>query len=275
MRDISKIKVILADKDIAYQESLKNYLEQAGNVSVVAMTDTGAKTLAMMKKTKADVLIMDVLLGDCDGIWVLEEMRRAKMKSNVCIMISAINSDQVVGKAMKLGADYFMAKPVQSNILLERMEQLYINKLEIGVELMPSNHIHTEHTEELNSLNTFESLEGEISKLLNRMGIPASIKGFHYIRKAILMAVENEEALIGITKGLYPDIAKFYNTTSSKVERAIRHAIEASWKRNGEEVFVECSGYLPSGKPTNGQFIAVVSEYFRLTRNGIYRRPAS
>ena len=102
--------------------------------------------------------------------------------------------------------------------------------------------------------------------LLSRMGISASIKGYHFIRRAVIMAVEDEEMLVGITKGLYPDIAKQYKTSASKVERAIRHAIESAWKKNGPQVYFETAGYLPSEKPTNGQFIAALSEYFRLQK---------
>ena len=112
--------------------------------------------------------------------------------------------------------------------------------------------------------NPFRNLEGEISVLLSRMGISASIKGYHFIRKAVILALEDEEALVGITKGLYPDIAKCYKTSASKVERAIRHAIESAWKKNGPQIYFEVAGYLPSEKPTNGQFLSALSEYFRL-----------
>ncbi|MFR5718120.1 MAG: sporulation initiation factor Spo0A C-terminal domain-containing protein [Anaerotignum faecicola] len=102
--------------------------------------------------------------------------------------------------------------------------------------------------------------------MLSRMGISASIKGYHFIRKAVMMAVENQDVLVGITKGLYPDIAKQYKTTASKVERAIRHAIESVWKKNGPQIYFEIAGYLPTEKPTNGQFIAALSEYFRIRK---------
>ena len=100
------------------------------------------------------------------------------------------------------------------------------------------------------------------------MGISASIKGYHFIRKAVMIAVENQDVLVGITKGLYPDIAKQYKTTASKVERAIRHAIESVWKKNGPQIYFEIAGYLPTEKPTNGQFIAALSEYFRIKEKG-------
>ena len=149
-----------------------------------------------------------------------------------------------------------MAKPIQGELLLERIHQL----LDHGEERL----IQKEAEEPMLDENPFRNLEGEVSVLLSRMGISASIKGYHFIRKAVILAVEDEEVLVGITKGLYPDIAKMYKTSASKVERAIRHAIESAWKKNGPQVYFETAGYLPSEKPTNGQFIAAISEYFRL-----------
>ena len=173
-------------------------------------------------------------------------------------MISAIDSDKMVRQAITLGAEYYMAKPIQGELLLERIHQLLdhetVREKQVMQEEVPSEE------------NPFRNLEGEISVLLSRMGISASIKGYHFIRKAVMMAVEDEEALVGITKGLYPDIAKMYKTTASKVERAIRHAIESAWKKNGPSVYFETAGYLPAEKPTNGQFIAALSEHFRLQK---------
>ena len=271
----SKIKVILADRDRLFQENMKSYLEQRGTVEVIGMADSGSGVLELAKARKADVLIMDVLLGECDGLWVLESMQKLETSPDVTIMVSVVDSDKVVRKAMSLGADYYMAKPIQGSILLDRVEQLYYARA--GVEYEP-----TRNAEPIRSRMSLDepaemvsSLEADISVVLSRMGVPASIKGYHYIRKAIMMAVENEESLIGITKGLYPDIAKHYKTSASKVERAIRHAIESSWKRNGKNIFIQCSGYHAESKPTNGQFIAAISEYFRLNTRGRSKRSAS
>ena len=253
MKEKRKTKVILADRDGFYLQRLKRCLERKGEMSVAGMTDSGPKLLEMVREQKPDVLLLDMLLSERDGFWVLENLK----KENICcisIMISAIDSDKLVRQAIALGADYYMAKPIQGELLLERIYQLLDQDISIRQE---EKKIEITDT-------VFRDLEGEISVILSRMGISASIKGYHFIRSAIVMAVEDQETLVGITKGLYPDIAKRYKTTASKVERAIRHAIESAWKKNGPQVYFEVVGYLPSEKPTNGQFIAVLSEYFRM-----------
>lgn len=222
---------------------------------VLGMTDSGPALLEMAKDLQPDVILMDILLGERDGFWVLENLKRESIDC-ICIMISAIDSDKLVRQAITLGADYYMAKPIQGELLLERIHQLLDQETVRTIKEMKEE---VEREED-----PFRNLEGEISVLLSRMGISASIKGYHFIRKAVIMAVEDEEVLVGITKGLYPDIAKMYKTTASKVERAIRHAIESAWKKNGPQVYFETAGYLPSEKPTNGQFIAALSEHFRL-----------
>ena len=255
MKAKRKIKVVLADRDGFYLQRLKRCLERKGEMQVLGMTDSGPALMEMAKDLQPDVILMDILLGERDGFWVLECLKKEDMNC-VCIMISAIDSDKLVRQAISLGADYYMAKPIQGELLLERMYQL--------LEQEPEQKRSVEEKEEAVT-TVFRDLEEEISVLLSRMGISASIKGYHFIRKAVMMAVDDQEVLVGITKGLYPDIAKHYKTTASKVERAIRHAIESAWKKNGPQVYFEMAGYLPAEKPTNGQFIAALSEYFRLS----------
>ena len=198
-------------------------------------------------------------IGERDGLWVLENIKKRGLPC-ICIFISAIDSDKLVRQAISLGAEYYMAKPIQGELLLERIHQMLKQETPTKEAAKPKAAERRE--------NPFEELESEISILLSRMGISASIKGYHFIRKAVMMAVENQDVLVGITKGLYPDIAKQYKTTASKVERAIRHAIESVWKKNGPQVYFEVAGYLPTEKPTNGQFIAALSEYFRIKEKG-------
>lgn len=164
------------------------------------------------------------------------------------------------GRQSALVRSIIWAKPIQGELLLERIHQMLKQET-------PTKEAAKSKAAERRE-NPFEELESEISILLSRMGISASIKGYHFIRKAVMMAVENQDVLVGITKGLYPDIAKQYKTTASKVERAIRHAIESVWKKNGPQIYFEIAGYLPTEKPTNGQFIAALSEYFRIKEKG-------
>ncbi|NLK36473.1 MAG: sporulation transcription factor Spo0A [Epulopiscium sp.] len=269
------IKVVMADRDGLYMKKVKACLEAKGGIHVVGMASSGDQALKLVKNLKPDVLLMDALLDDKDGFWVQEMMKKNGLTVKACIIASAMGSDMVVRKAMGLGADYFMVKPIQGDILLERMEQLVRSHSAENFEeeiVDEVEHLSTETPHIANLL--YENLEADISNILSRMGISASIKGYHYIRKAVMMAVEDEEIMIGITKGLYPDIAKAYKTTASKVERAIRHAIESSWKKNGREVFLEVAGYFSPDKPTNGQFIAALSEYFRLNYKRNQKRTA-
>lgn len=252
-----KTKVLLADRDGFYLQRLKRCLERKGEMVVLGMTDSGPALLEMAKEFVPDVILMDILLGERDGFWVLENLKKEGLGS-ICIMISAIDSDKLVRQAITFGADYYMAKPIQGDLLLERIHQLLEEETGTAREQKWENREEEE--------NVFRDLEGEISVLLSRMGISASIKGYHFIRKAVLLAVDDPEVLTGITKGLYPDIAKMYRTTASKVERAIRHAVESGWKKNGSQVYFEIAGFLPAEKPTNGQFIAALSEYFRLQK---------
>ena len=256
MKENEKIKVVLADRDGFYLQRLKRCLERRGEMVVLGVTDSGPDLLEMAKELRPDVILMDILLGERDGFWVLESLKKAGIDS-ISILISAIDSDKLVRQAITLGAAYYMAKPIQGELLLERIHQL-IEHEEGGRKK------EMEQEEAYPAENVFRNLEGEISVLLSRMGISASIKGYHFIRKAVMLAAEDPEVLVGITKGLYPDIARMYKTTASKVERAIRHAIESGWKKNGPQVYFETAGFLPAEKPTNGQFIAALSEYFRL-----------
>lgn len=257
MKEKGKKKVVLADRDGFYLQRLKRCLERKGEIAVLGMTDSGPQLLEMAKNLQPDVLLMDILLGERDGFWVLEQIRKEGIEC-ICILISAIDSDKLVRQAISLGAAYYMAKPIQGELLLERIHQL------LEEEPQQKQQETRKQAKPFAEENPFRDLEGEISVLLSRMGISASIKGYHFIRQAVLMAVEDQEVLVGITKGLYPDIGKMYKTTASKVERAIRHAIESAWKKNGQQVYFEIAGYLPAEKPTNGQFIAALSEYFRM-----------
>ncbi len=251
-----KLKIVLADRDNLFLSKLKSSLERKGDMMVVGSTGFGSSALELIKQTKADILIMDILLGQKDGFWLLDELQNLNC---IVIIVSAMDSDALVRRAIGLGASYYMAKPIHGDLLIERIYQL------VGAEemkpqkiLYPAEHLLSPIPE------TEVDLESEISIFLSRMGISASIKGYHFIRCAVIMAIEEPDILNGITKSLYPDVGKIYKTSASKVERAIRHAIESAWKKNGQQVYFEVAGYFAVNKPTNGQFIAVLSEYFRM-----------
>lgn len=268
------LKVVLADRDSMYLQKLKNSLERKGNISVVGITGNGATAFEMMNHYQADVLFMDILLSDKDGFWLLENIKNFYHKDCITMIVSAIDRDSVVRQAIALGADYYMAKPVQGDLLAERIYQLMgieVDKSSSKSELIsntniPNSNFITDSAEiPLKNLNSsVVNRESEIAILLSRMGIPASIKGYYFIRTAILMGLQDPSILSGITKGLYPDIGKLYETTGNKVERAIRHAVESGWKKNAQQVYFEIVGCYYESKPANGQFIATLVEYFRM-----------
>lgn len=267
MLNTLKKTILLADKDVNYMKSIKQYLEEDEKVEVVDIVDNGEKALERAEEKRPDMILMDVLLGEKDGLWVLEELSKKKINSN-CIILSVIGTDDVVKQAIDLGAMYYMVKPIESNILLKRVTQILNTQKRTENVQKNTDLFQREYLQKRINLNCEEQkrneLETIISKLLNKMGITASIKGYHFIRKGVMMVIENEDAILSMTKGLYPDIAKEYNTTAGKVERAMRHAIETAWKRTGKEVYSELAGYSPIEKPTNSQFIAIMSEYLRI-----------
>ncbi len=256
MLNISKRTILLADSDVNYMRKMKEDLEKNIAVKVIGMVDNGEKALEKLEKEKPDMVLMDILLEEKDGLWLLGELNRKRINS-VCFILSAIGADNIVRQAMSLGALYYMAKPVESDVLSERIMQIFAISQEIELE-KEKTALQRQEEQKRNEL------ENVISKLLNSMSITASIKGYHFIREGVVMVVENKGAILSMTKGLYPDIAKKYNTTAGKVERAMRHAIETAWKRTGKEVFSEMAGYCPVAKPTNSQFIAIMSEYIRV-----------
>lgn len=267
MLNTLKKTILLADRDVNYMKSIKKYLEEDEKVEVVDMVDNGEKALERAEEKRPDMILMDVLLGEKDGLWVLEELSKKRINSN-CIILSVIGTDDVVRQAIDLGAMYYMVKPVESNILLKRVTQILNTQKRTESIQKHTDLLQKEYLQKRINSNCEEQkrneLETVISKLLNKMGITASIKGYHFIRKGVMMVIENKDAILSMTKGLYPDIAKEYNTTAGKVERAMRHAIETAWKRTGKEVYSELAGYSPIEKPTNSQFIAIMSEYLRV-----------
>ena len=263
MKNGKKLRIVIADRDMFYLQKLKVCLERKGEMVVIGMTDSGLEAFRLIEEKRPDVVLIDTVLGEKDGVWVLEQMQKKQIYC-ISIIISAVDNDMVVRRAIMTGADYYMIKPIQGELLIERICQLTENN---GIYEVDKEESVLSYDVATGTTQQVTGLEAEISAVLSRMGIQASIKGYHFIRKAVMMAVEDREAMVGITKGLYPDLAKMYHTSASKVERAIRHAIESAWKKNGPQVYFEISGYMLSDKPTNGQFIAVLSEYFRMKQH--------
>lgn len=212
---------------------------------VIAKSDNGLDGLRLCLDNKPDVVILDLLLSGLDGYHVISELRKA-LPSVKIIVASALNQDSFVQRAFRVGANYYLLKPITLELLESRILEL----------MMPDP-----DTEDANA-NT-KALDERISNIFISVGIPAHIKGYQFLREAIKLSMSNPDAISKITKYLYPSVAERFHTTPSKVERAIRHAIEVAWNRGKIENINTIFGvkiYSNTDKPTNGEFIALVAD---------------
>ena len=206
-----------------------------------------------------------------DGLGVLEKLNSMKLNKIPRVMVlSAVGQDKITQKAIKLGADYYVVKPFDMDVFTKRIRDMFstVDVQESGNRLaQKSSIIVSRETSMPISNNEPEDLETEITSIIHEIGVPAHIKGYMYLREAITMVVNDMELLSAVTKELYPSIAKKYNTTASRVERAIRHAIEVAWGRGQVEAINKLFGYTintEKGKPTNSEFIAIIADKLRL-----------
>lgn len=254
-----KIKVIIADDNEDFSALLEEFLEQHEDLEVLAKASNGKELLDLLEEYTADIIILDIIMPHIDGLGVLEKMKKEKEYPKVAVL-SAVGQDKITQKAVALGADYYIVKPFDMNILVERIREL-CNKKEINIPVKKTV------TFQNPILNKNQSIEIEITNIIHEIGVPAHIKGYFYLREAIGMVVKNVDLLGAVTKELYPTIAKKYNTTPSRVERAIRHAIEIAWNRGCLETINNLFGYTihsQKGKPTNSEFIAMVADKLRM-----------
>jgi two-component system response regulator (stage 0 sporulation protein A) len=228
-------------------------------LSVVGTARDGEETYQMIKEKEPDVLLLDIVMPKMDGLGVLERIRQddSIQKMPNIIVVSAIGKQQVTEDAFDLGADYFIMKPFDKNTVLQRIKR---TKHRVVLHNMQSENERTGKKDEI-------TLEADVTAMIHEIGVPAHIKGYQYLRDAIVMSVLDMEMLNSITKVLYPTIAKKYNTTTSRVERAIRHAIEVAWSRGKMDTIDALFGYTINhgkGKPTNSEFIALITDKIRL-----------
>ena len=234
--------VLLADANEEFRALVRKIIDQTDEFAVVGSVGDGAEALRLARQEAPDLLLMDVLLPGLDGFGVLKQLRELEKPPKV-ILISAFCSDSVVSEAVELGASYFLTKPVEQNALLDRMRALFGR--EPAAEEPPAE------------------LKNLVTSVIHEIGVPAHIKGYQYLREAILIAVADMDVINAVTKVLYPEVAKRFGTTASRVERAIRHAIEVAWDRGDLETLQKYFGYTVSnakGKPTNSEFIAMIAD---------------
>ena len=261
-----KLRVLIADDNQEFANTLASYLRKENDMEVVGMARDGLEAVNMVESKEPDIAILDVIMPHLDGIGVLEKVNELKgTKKPICIMLSAVGQDKITQRAVSLGAEYYMVKPFDIELLIKRIKELKNYKPLKNMNYV-SREIKTQYITVENEKDE-ENLEALVTNLIHEVGVPAHIKGYQYLREAIMMVVKDIEVINQITKSLYPQIAQKFSTTPSRVERAIRHAIEVAWGRGQQEAVESIFGYTISaskGKPTNSEFIAMIADKLRL-----------
>jgi two-component system response regulator (stage 0 sporulation protein A) len=259
---LKKIKVCLVDDNRELIGLLEDYVSSQEDIEVIGIAYNGQECLNLLEEKDPDVLVLDIIMPHLDGLAVLEKMREIKKeKQPNVIMLTAFGQEDVTKKAVELGASYFILKPFDMENLTSHIRQVSGN----GVS--PIKRVSSNSYRSQSETNKPKNLDANITSIIHEIGVPAHIKGYLYLREAISMVYNDIELLGSITKVLYPDIAKKYNTTASRVERAIRHAIEVAWSRGNIDSISSLFGYTVSmskAKPTNSEFIAMVADKLRL-----------
>lgn len=265
---MENVNVVIVDDNPMILNTLDEVISSEAGLSVIGRADNGKDAIDMIKDTQPDVVLLDLVMPQMDGITVVENIKKktSMLNNPAFIILSAVGGEQMTEEAFQAGANYFLMKPFDKDILVNKIRR--IGKRPVrpvpGKVLEAPLKAATPEEAAMNREEYMkEHLETDITKMLHELGIPAHIKGYQYLRDAISMVVRDREMMEAVTKILYPEIAKKNYTSSSRVERAIRHAIEVAWGRGSLEVIDELFGYTIStgkGKPTNSEFIALIAD---------------
>ncbi len=254
----SKLRILIADSNEDFRTILTEVIADEEDMTVVAAATDGREALALVREQRPDVLLMDLVLPKLDGLGVLQQLPETGVKPAV-VVASAFVTDSVMAKCSELGATLFVSKPCDTATILSRI-RLACDMAKRSAQ--PAQRDYPEGRSE-------PSLEAMVTEVIHEIGVPAHIKGYQYLREAIILAVNDMDVINAVTKVLYPAVAKKYGTTPSRVERAIRHAIEVAWDRGDLETLQKFFGYTVSnikGKPTNSEFIAMIADCLSLRR---------
>ncbi len=250
-----KLKIVIADDSTELGQSCAKALKSYG-MDVILCQKDGQEVLKKIKAEKPDVVLADVFMPNLDIIGVLNGIKGIDGKERPMVMaMSSFDNQRLEKETLDAGASYYFLKPFDINTMAERIIQLSGWKNEISPVVVKDNVV------------TDPELELMVTEIIHQIGVPAHIKGYHYLREAIILSVKNSDIINSVTKLLYPTVAKNHRTTSSRVERAIRHAIEVAWDRGDIDVLNSYFGYTiqnDRGKPTNSEFIAMISDKLRL-----------
>lgn len=254
-----EVRALIVDDNKRIVSLLKDALSKEEGVEVIGTASDGEEALKKIHLLKPDVVLLDLIMPKIDGLGVMERIKQMQEDKPKVIVVSAVNQESVTEHAFELGAIYYILKPFDTRVLVARVKSIG----NFGEEEGKVIHTIFGRTES----GGMYSLETDVTNIIHEIGVPAHIKGYQYLRDAIIMSVEDGDIMGSITKRLYPAIAKKYKTTSSRVERAIRHAIEVAWSRGKMDTIEELFGYTVSsgkGKPTNSEFVALIADKIKL-----------
>jgi len=255
----TKTRILIADASPDFSSLMSDLIAGEKDMEVVGTADNGVDALALIGELRPDVLLLDLVLSKLDGLELLRRLGESETRPKVIVLSGFVNS-KVVGECSALGADYFISKPCDPAGLLIRIRQLggaeRADEPSTGYELGAARQSRSD-----------ANLESTVTEIIHEIGVPAHIKGYQYLREAIILTIRDMDMINAVTKVLYPEVARKFSTTPSRVERAIRHAIEVAWDRGDIEVLQKFFGYTVSnikGKPTNSEFIAMISDHLSL-----------
>ena len=262
-----KIRILIADDNLDFISALVTYFKDQNDMEIIATAKDGLDACEKIIKEKPTVALLDVIMPHLDGLGVLEKLISANVQLPICIMLSAVGQEAITAKTIKLGAQYYVLKPFKMDVLAQRIREIVNKPIDSTLPALIPINAKTTFVDAGNQASKEEILEVKVTNIIHEIGVPAHIKGYQYLREAIIMSVENEEIINAVTKSLYPNLAKVFKTTPSRVERAIRHAIEVAWNRGQIEVHDKIFGYTVNsnkGKPTNSEFIAMLADLLRM-----------
>lgn len=264
-----KIRILVSDDNQDFTTTLVSYLTKDEDLEVIGVARDGQEAYNKILESKPDIVLLDVIMPHLDGLGVLEKLQASNLeKKPMCIILSAVGQDKITQKAIELGAQYYIVKPFDINILIKRIKEIKYYQPSQNKSSYISREIKTQYIDiSPDNKKNEENLEALVTNVIHEVGVPAHIKGYQYLREAIIMVIKNIDVINQITKQLYPEIAEKYHTTPSRVERAIRHAIEVAWGRGQQATVERIFGYTVSaakGKPTNSEFIAMIADKLRL-----------
>lgn len=260
-----KIRVLVADDNDAFGMIITEFLESQSDIEVTARVENGEDAIEMIEKTNPDIVVLDIIMPRLDGLGVLMKYKNVPASEKpLFIILSAVGQDTITQQALSLGAIYYIVKPFDLSVLVDRIRELVRTHIPTVIRMEPS----VQSTSLSKSNFGGDNVQTRITQIMRDVGVPAHIKGYQYMRDAIIMAIKDREIISAVTKRLYPELAKNHKTTPSRVERAIRHAIEVAWNRGKVDTINDLFGYTINtrkGKPTNSEFIALVADTLRLS----------